>query len=216
MTPRETVLREDLTREYYALVDAVAGADGRLIIVKGWSVTLSLAALGLGFQQQHYALFGLGAATAAAFWFLDGLMKGHQVRYYGRHAGHRGRRVRAQPRRAGAAGERSHLPASTCPGPSAARPEQDGRTDPPQRRTPDQIRLLLRGRFVLPNVMFPHVLAVLLGAALFLAAASDAWGLAPLDALTATWGQAVSCGVGSSSRSPIRSWRRTRPRGVRP
>jgi len=35
MTARETALREDLTREYYALVDVVAGADGRLIIVKG-------------------------------------------------------------------------------------------------------------------------------------------------------------------------------------
>ena len=42
LTPREIALREDLTREYYALVDLVAGADGRLIIVKGWSVTLSL------------------------------------------------------------------------------------------------------------------------------------------------------------------------------
>jgi hypothetical protein len=76
ITSRENALREDLSREYYALVDTVAGADGRLMIVKGWSVTLSLAAPGLGFQQQHYALFGLGAATAAAFWFLDGLMKG--------------------------------------------------------------------------------------------------------------------------------------------
>jgi hypothetical protein len=43
-----------------------------------------LTALGLGFQQQHYALFALGAFTAGAFWFLDGLMKGHQLRYYSR------------------------------------------------------------------------------------------------------------------------------------
>ena len=41
--------------------------DGWLLIVKGWSVTLSLAALGLGFQQRHYALFFLAAVTGAAF-----------------------------------------------------------------------------------------------------------------------------------------------------
>ena len=75
---------EDLAREYYALADAVASADGRVMTVKGWSVALSLAALGLGFQQSHYALFGLGAITAIAFWFLADLIKGHQVRHYSR------------------------------------------------------------------------------------------------------------------------------------
>ena len=52
--------------------------------MKGWSVTLSLAALGLGFQQQHYALFGLAALTSAAFWVLDLTLKGHQMRFYPR------------------------------------------------------------------------------------------------------------------------------------
>lgn len=73
-----------MNKEYYALADTVSGYDGRLMTVKGWSVTLSLAALGLGFQQQHYALFALGAATALGFWFLDAMMKGHQVRSYSR------------------------------------------------------------------------------------------------------------------------------------
>jgi hypothetical protein len=75
-------LREDLSKEYYALLDVVSNYDGWLLIVKGWSVTLSLAALGLGFQQRHYALFFLAAVTGAAFWLLDGLMKGYQYRYY--------------------------------------------------------------------------------------------------------------------------------------
>jgi hypothetical protein len=43
---------------------------------------LSLAGLGLGFQTGHLAIFGLSAVTADAFWFLDGLMKGYQCRYY--------------------------------------------------------------------------------------------------------------------------------------
>ena len=76
------LLREDLSKEYYALLDVVSNYDGWLLIVKGWSVTLSLAALGLGFQQRHYALFLLAAVTGAAFWVLDGLMKGYQYRYY--------------------------------------------------------------------------------------------------------------------------------------
>ena len=45
------LLREDLSKEYYALLGVVSSYDGWLLIVKGWSVTLSLAALGLGFQQ---------------------------------------------------------------------------------------------------------------------------------------------------------------------
>jgi len=80
--PAKSRLREDLTKEYYALFDAISNYDGRLLIVKGWSVTLSLAALGLAFQQRHYALFLLAAVTGAAFWLLDGLMKGFQNRYY--------------------------------------------------------------------------------------------------------------------------------------
>src|SRR5215467_6385774 len=76
------LLREDLSKEYYALLDVVSSYDGWLLIVKGWSVTLSLAALGLGFQQRHYSLFLLAAVTGAAFWLLDGLMKGFQYRYY--------------------------------------------------------------------------------------------------------------------------------------
>lgn len=180
MTPRQLALREDLTREYYALVDAVAGADGRQMIVKGWSVTLSLAALGLGFQQQHYALFGLGAATAAAFWFLDGLMKGHQLRYYSRM---RDIEVAAYELNAVELAGLGRVSAPRIdmswgfPGSGA----QDRRTGPPVRRTAERVRALLRLRFILPNVMFPHVVAVVLGLVLFFAAAGDAWGLRPLE-----------------------------------
>jgi hypothetical protein len=83
-TPRSDPewLREDLGKEYYEALGVVSNYDGWLLIVKGWSVTLSLAALGLGFQQRHYAFFGIAAVTGAAFWYLDGLMKGYQYRYY--------------------------------------------------------------------------------------------------------------------------------------
>jgi hypothetical protein len=59
-------LRQDLLQEYYAILEVVSGFDQRVMTIKGWSVTLSLTALGLGFQQGHYALFALGAVTAWA------------------------------------------------------------------------------------------------------------------------------------------------------
>ena len=74
------LLRDDLSREYYALLGVVSSYDGWLLIVKGWSVTLSLAALGLGFQQRHFALFALAAVTGAAFWYMDGLLAPHTGR----------------------------------------------------------------------------------------------------------------------------------------
>lgn len=181
MTPRELALREDLTREYYALVDAVASADGRQMIVKGWSVTLSLAALGLGFQQQHYALFGLGAATAAAFWFLDGLMKGHQLRHYSRMRDIEVAAYQLNAVELGGLGKVSAPRIDMSWGFRGARGQPDWRTDPPERRTPARIRKLLIARFVLPNVMFPHVVAVVLGVTLFLASSSGSWGLQHLE-----------------------------------
>ena len=84
LSPRENALREDLGKEYYAILGVITEYDKQLVIVKGWSVTLSLAGLGLGFQQQHYALFALAAASGLAFWYVDGRMKGFQQRYYWR------------------------------------------------------------------------------------------------------------------------------------
>jgi hypothetical protein len=46
-------LREDLNAEHSAIVKVVSEFDGRLMIVKGWSVIPSLASLGLAFQQGH-------------------------------------------------------------------------------------------------------------------------------------------------------------------
>src|SRR5664279_3322305 len=77
-----TRLLDDLSKEYYALLDVVSEYDGRALTVKGWSVTLSLASLGIGLQQGHAGLFLLAALTGLAFWYIDLLMKGFQFRYY--------------------------------------------------------------------------------------------------------------------------------------
>lgn len=179
LTPRQDALREDLNREYYALVDAVSDYDGRLMIIKGWSVTLSLAALGLGFQQQHYALFALAAATALAFWFLDVLMKGYQMRYYGRM---RDIEVAAYHVNAVELGELGLVSAPRIDMSWEYRGQgQDWRTDVPKRRDAEEIRRLLRLPYVVPQVLLPHAVAVVLGVSLFVAALLDAPGL---DTLT--------------------------------
>jgi hypothetical protein len=50
----------------------------------------------------------------------------------------------------------------------------DWRADEPSPREPQEIHRALRRRFWLPNVAMPHVLAVVLGSALFIAAALHA------------------------------------------
>jgi hypothetical protein len=73
---------EDLLREYYEILKIVGEFDGRLLTVKGWGVTLSLAALGWGFQYGHYGLFLVAALSGLGFWLIEGTMKRHQMRYY--------------------------------------------------------------------------------------------------------------------------------------
>lgn len=75
---------DDLMVEYYRLVDTVASFDQRLLTVKSWGVTFSLATLALGFQQDHYGLFLVAAAGALGFWLIEGSTKSHQIRYYPR------------------------------------------------------------------------------------------------------------------------------------
>jgi hypothetical protein len=83
-SPDVVRLHDDLQAEYAKLVDVVSGFDQRLLTIKGWGVTLSLASLGLGFQQDHYGLFLVAALSGIAFWLLEAATKMHQLRYYPR------------------------------------------------------------------------------------------------------------------------------------
>ena len=202
------LLREDLSKEYYAILGVVSSYDGWLLIVKGWSVTLSLAGLGLGFQQRHFALFALAALTGAAFWYLDGLMKGYQYRYYVRMReieytaylinrvpldGEYGDKEISAPRIDMTWGFRGYpvndnnQPLPLRPwwrrlprGGEEPKPGDDWRADEPERRSAQHIYSQLRVRFWWPNVALPHAIAVILGAALFIAAALKAPGLQQL------------------------------------
>jgi hypothetical protein len=171
-------LRKDLGTEYYALMRAVAEFDGRLMIVKSWSVTLSLAGLGLGFQQGHYAFFALASGTALAFWFIDGTMKRHQMMYY--------------PRMRDIEVAAFHLNHLKLGNQTVSSPEVDWywkfagkgpdiRLDTPRRRTPEEIRKLLRKARWMVHVLLPHAVAVVLGLVLFVCALAEVPGLDQLE-----------------------------------
>ena len=172
--------RQDAKAEYYAILDVITGFDQRIMIVKGWSVTLSLAALGLGFQQGHYALFALAGATALAFWFVDTLLKWHQMRYYSRM-----RDIEVTS---------FHLNHLTVAGLEVSSPRidwywgfrgapgaEDWRATEPRRRTPEEIHRTLRSAPWQPHVLLPHAVAVLIGLLLFIGAVANVSGLDQLE-----------------------------------
>ena len=82
--PDGDYLHDDLMQEYFKVADIVSSIDQRLLTIKGWGVTLSLASLGLAFQQEHYGLFLVAALSGLAFWIVEGTTKFHQIRYYPR------------------------------------------------------------------------------------------------------------------------------------
>lgn len=77
-------LHDDLIGEYNKLADLVTSFDQRLLTIKGWGVTLSLASIGLGFQQDHYGIFLVAALGGLSFWIVEATTKSHQLRYYPR------------------------------------------------------------------------------------------------------------------------------------
>ena len=159
-----SALRADLNAEYLAIVKLVSEFDGRLMIVKGWSVTLSLAGLGLAFQQAHYALFILASATAVAFWSIETAMKRHQMQYY--------------PRMRAIEVATSNLNAVLIDGHLVSAPLIDWfwgfrgkgnfRPDMPTQRDAANVRRMIRLAPFMSHVMLPHVIAAVLGLVLFI------------------------------------------------
>jgi hypothetical protein len=201
-------LRKDLSTEYYAILNVITDYDQRLIVVKGWSVTLSLAAIGFGFEKGHYALFALAALTSLAFWYLDALYKGFQIRYYSRmrdievaayylnrvrlpeleemsaprvdwYWGYAGHRNAPKDPRKDDRFKSAPKPYVGPPGTDGSKPQvgqaYDYRHLPPWRRDARELHTLRRRAWRMPQVLFPHVLAAAIAAALFVGAATGAW-----------------------------------------
>jgi len=68
--------------EYFALVKTIADSDQRLLTMKSWGVTLSLVALGLGFQYRAYGFFVVAAISSVSFWIVEHASRRHQMRHY--------------------------------------------------------------------------------------------------------------------------------------
>ena len=170
-------LHRNLLEEYYAIMKVVSEYDSRLMIIKGWSVTLSLAGIGLAFSEGHYSLFALAAFSAGGFWYVETLMKQHQLHYYARM-----RDIEVSS---------FHLEHLNIVGRLMSAPQIDwswgfnGKSDTPlpdrpQRRSPAEVRTLLARAPWMPWVAIPHALAVVLGVLLFVLALTGTPGFSEL------------------------------------
>lgn len=164
-------LRADLAAEYAALTRIVGEYDGRLVTVKGWSVTVTVAGLGLGFQQQHAALFALSTLSGLSFWAVESLIKRHQVRYYPRM-----RQIEAWSARVAAGGFSAPRIDWAWTAAGSATPTAR-MAQPPAELTDEQIRRMCRHVALLPHVLVPGVPAALVGALLSVLVAVGALGL---------------------------------------
>ncbi|HEY7044693.1 MAG TPA: hypothetical protein VH419_13575 [Nocardioidaceae bacterium] len=166
-------LRQDLNTEYYAIVRIVGEFDGRLLTMKSWSVTLSLAAIGLGFQQSHYALFALAAGSAVAFWLVEAITKRHQMRYYPRM-----REIEVDTfglNRLQVDGVDASAPRIDWAWTDAGRAGHHKSRARPTVLTDGEITRMLHHTFWMPHVCIPHAVAVVVGVALFAMGAATPW-----------------------------------------
>jgi hypothetical protein len=153
-----------LIKEYFTLVDAVNQYDKALITVKGWGVTLSLVALGFGFQYQHSGFFLIAAVSGLGFWAIEGVMKRHQLRYYVRM---REIEVRTFDLKSG---ESSWIPSPQIDwgwtiAPGYFKNKIKGTPPPPQRYGK---KPFYRLSWLGPTVSLPHAISVVVGGILFL------------------------------------------------
>lgn len=158
-------MNEDfLVQEYFALLGLVKDVDQRLITIKGWGVTLSLAALGFGFQYGHYGLFLIAALSGIAFWTIEGLVKRHQMRYYVRM-----RDIEVFAYEQYLAGKSLGIASPQIDWSFEQSDEilagknVDRKLPPPPRAAIPQYRFV----WLLPHVCLPHVISAIVGSVLF-------------------------------------------------
>jgi hypothetical protein len=155
---------EALLKEYYEILKIVGDFDGRLLTVKGWGVTLSLAALSLGFQQSHYGLFLVASLSGLGFWLIEGVMKRHQMRYYFRMREIEVLQYRRITPDAVKIFSSPRIDSSWSFAGDLYEGKQEGDDSPVAISGP---RKSYQFVWCLPNVFLPHVVSVLAGLALF-------------------------------------------------
>lgn len=73
-----------LKDEYLLLLRFYEDFDARLLTIKGWSASIAIAAIGLGFQNRNPSLWLFAAAASVVFWLLEGTWKSFQYAYRAR------------------------------------------------------------------------------------------------------------------------------------
>ena len=67
-----------LKDEYLLLQGFYEDFDRRALVVKGWSVTVAIAGLAVGFEKSSPAIWALAGVAAAMFWIIDGKWRMYQ------------------------------------------------------------------------------------------------------------------------------------------
>ncbi|MGF1748625.1 hypothetical protein [Vibrio cionasavignyae] len=75
---------ENLSAEYFKLVDIISQYDGYLMMIKGWSITVGLAIIGYSFQQANKSILLMCVVSTLSFYVMDAKFKEYQVSYYPR------------------------------------------------------------------------------------------------------------------------------------
>jgi len=70
-----------LKEEYFFLQKCYEDFDQRTLLIKGWSVTVSLGGLALGFQSKQQVIWILAGLSAVLFWVLEAKWKSFQYAF---------------------------------------------------------------------------------------------------------------------------------------
>ena len=70
--------------EYLHLQGVIEDFDGRMLTIKAWSVSFSLAALGGAFATDSAEVFLIASLSALMFWLIEGFWKTFQYAHYKR------------------------------------------------------------------------------------------------------------------------------------
>jgi hypothetical protein len=170
---------DDELKEYFVLNEMVSEFDQRLLTVKGWGVTLSLVALGLGFQNSSFGMFLVSAVSSVAFWWLEAVMKKHQMRFYPRM-----REIEVNRFRRALDADKEYSAPRINWGWVRAKQVLLGRVNTLGNPTLESKSKSFNKTGFLPHVMMPHGVTLLVGGALFFLCW---WGAIP----GFTWGGRV-------------------------
>ncbi|MFN8321252.1 MAG: hypothetical protein U0T74_01220 [Chitinophagales bacterium] len=58
--------------EYFKLQDFFEGFDNKAQTIKGWNITISIAAIAIGFSYKNEFIWLLAAMTSVVFWVMEG------------------------------------------------------------------------------------------------------------------------------------------------